>query len=147
MRNPQDALERIWEILEDLYGNPRGLLDNAIRDVKWERGSLASKVSSLQSYCTKLRNLKSVAISIGLEEERSRPKLVFRIVDCFNPVLYAQFTNENREWKRWQFHKVLSFLDEQISNLQFKGATPTTSQQLLAKKRRKTTTSVSILSG
>ena len=120
MRNPLGTLERILEILEDLYGNPRGLLDNAIRDVKWERGSLASKVSSLQRYRTKLRNLFCVAVSIGLEGELSKPKLMFCIVDCFNTVLYAQITNENRELKRWQFDKVLSFLDEQISNLQFK---------------------------
>ena len=45
---------------------------------------------------------------------------MFCIADCFNSVLYAQFTNENRELKRRQFDKVVSFLDEQISNLQFK---------------------------
>ena len=60
MRNPREALDRIWEILEDLYGNPRGLLENAIQEIKWQRGSLLSKVSALQCYRTKLRNLESV---------------------------------------------------------------------------------------
>ena len=35
MRNPREALDRIWEILEDLYGDPRGLLENAIQEIKW----------------------------------------------------------------------------------------------------------------
>jgi len=55
-----------------------------------------------------------------MASELSRPKLVFRIVDCFNPLLYAQFAQENRDLKRWRFEMVLWFLDEQISNLQFK---------------------------
>ena len=120
MRDPQHALDRIWEILEDLYGDPRRLLDNAIREVKWEKGSLATRVSSLQAYRTKLRNLESIAISIDMLSELSRPKLVFRIVDCFNSLLYAQFAQQHKDFKLWSFEKVLAFLDEQISNLQFK---------------------------
>ena len=96
MRSPHEALSSIWEILEDLYGNPRGLIKTALVDVKWNKGSFSSNVSSLQIYRTKFRNLKSVALSIGKLEELSRPKLVFRIVDCFNAELCAQFTNKNK---------------------------------------------------
>ena len=83
MRSPHEALNSIWKILEDFYSNPRGLIETALLDVKWNKGSLSSNASSLQTYRTKLRNLKSVALSIGKLEELSRPKLVFRIVDCF----------------------------------------------------------------
>ena len=34
MRDPQDGLNQIWEILKDLYGDSRGLLENAIWDIK-----------------------------------------------------------------------------------------------------------------
>ena len=27
MRDPQEALDRVWEMFEDLHGNPRELLD------------------------------------------------------------------------------------------------------------------------
>ena len=30
MRDPQKALDHVWEIFEDLYGDPRGLLDSVI---------------------------------------------------------------------------------------------------------------------
>ena len=120
MRDPRVSLNQIWEILENLYGDPQGLLENAIREIKWYKGSLASKVTSLQTYPTKLRNLRSIAQSIDMVNELSRPKLVFRIVDCFNSALYAQFAQENKDFKTWQFGIVLKFIDEQISNLQFK---------------------------
>ena len=66
MRNPHEALNRIWEILEDLYGDPRELIETAIQDVKWANGSLASKEASMQAYRTKLRNLRSIAGSINM---------------------------------------------------------------------------------
>ena len=50
MRNPREALDRIWQSLEDLYGDPRGLLENAIQEIKWQRGLPLSKVSALQCY-------------------------------------------------------------------------------------------------
>ena len=65
--DPREALDRIWEILEDLYGDPRGLLENAIQEIKWQRGTLLSKVSVLQCYRTKLRNLESVASPIAVD--------------------------------------------------------------------------------
>ena len=105
--NPREALDRIREILEDLYGDPRGLLENAIQEIKWQRESLLSKVSALQCYRTKLRNLESIALSISMAAELSRPKLLFRIVDCFNPVLQAQFAQEYRDCRRWTFEVVL----------------------------------------
>ena len=120
MRNPQEALNRIWEILEDLYGDPRGLIETAIQDVKWAKGSLASKVASMQAYRTKLRNLRSIAGSINMLEELSRPKLLFRIVDCFNADLYAEFAHENKDFRKWKFDMVLEFLDEKLDNLKFK---------------------------
>ena len=46
MRGPHEALSRKWEILEDLYGDPLGMFKNAIREIKWEKGSLPNKVSS-----------------------------------------------------------------------------------------------------
>ena len=120
MRDPQEALDRVWKIFEDLYGDPRGLLDSAIRDVKWDKECLVGKVPLLQSYRTKLRNLKSVAESVGMSNELSRPKLIFRIVDCFSPALYAQFAHEYKDWTAWRFETVLMFLDDVIANLQFK---------------------------
>ena len=120
MRNPREALDRIWEILEDLYGDPRGLLENAIQEIKWQTGSLLSKVSALQCYRTKLRNLESVASSISMAAELSRPKLLFRIVDCFNPALQAQFAQEYRDCRQWTFEVVLEFINRQICNLQFR---------------------------
>ena len=120
MRNPQNALDRIWEILEEFYGDPNGLLENAIWDIKWEKGSLSNKVSSLQLYRTKLRNLQSVAKSIGMENELSRPKLIFRVVDCFNPTLNSQFVYENKNIRSWRFETVLKFIDEQVSTLQYR---------------------------
>ena len=120
MRDPHEALSRIWEILEDLYGDPLGMFKNAIREIKWEKGSLTNKVSSLQTYRTKLRNLKSIAESINMEAELSNPKLLFRIVDCFNPALHALFVQEFRYYHEWRFHTVLQFINEQISNLQYR---------------------------
>ena len=119
MRDPQ-ALDRVWKIFEDLYGDPRGLLDSVIRDVKWDKECLVGKVPLLQSYRTKLHNLKSVAESVGMSNELSRPKLIFRIVDCFSPALYAQFAHEYKDWTAWRFETVLMFLDDVIANLQFK---------------------------
>ena len=47
MREPQEALDRIWEILEDIYGDPRRLLENAIQEIKWgKRLTLEQCVSS-----------------------------------------------------------------------------------------------------
>ena len=120
MRNPQEALDHIWEILEDLCGDPRKLLENAIQEIKWQRGSLLSKVSALQCYRTKLRNLESVASSISMAAELSRPKLLFRIVDCFNPPLQAQIAQEYRDCRQWTFEVVLEFINRQICNLQFR---------------------------
>ena len=120
MRDPQEALDRVWEIFEDLYGDPKGLLDSVIRDIKWDKECLVGKVPLLQSYCTKLRNLKSIAESVGMSNELSRPKLIFRIVDCFSPALYAQFAHEYKEMTAWRFETVLMFLDDVIANLQFK---------------------------
>ena len=120
MRDPHEALSRIWEILEDLYGDPLGMFKNAIREIKWEKGSLTNKVSSLQTYRTKLRNLKSIAESINMEAELSNPKLLFRIVDCFNPALHALFVQEFRYYHEWRFHTILQFINEQISNLQYR---------------------------
>ena len=54
MREPHKALSRIWKILKDLYGDPLGMFENAIRKIKWKKGSLPNKVSSLQTYRTKL---------------------------------------------------------------------------------------------
>ena len=34
MRNPQNALDRILKILEEFFGDPNGLLENAIWDIK-----------------------------------------------------------------------------------------------------------------
>ena len=53
MRDPQEALNCIWDIFEDVYGDPRYLLENAIREIKWDKGSLENKVSTLQTYRTK----------------------------------------------------------------------------------------------
>ena len=119
MRNPQDALDRIWEILEDLYGDPNGLLENAIQDVKWEKGSITNKVTQLQAYRTKLRNLQSVALSIGRENELSRPKLIIRILNCFNPTLHAQFLHEHKNFTAWKYETVLQFINEQLCYLQY----------------------------
>ena len=120
MRDPHEALSRIWEILEDLYGDPLGMFKNAIREIKWEKGSLTNKVSSLQTYRTKLRNLKSIAESINMEAELSNPKLLFRIVDCFNPALHALFVQEFRYYHEWRFYTILQFINTQISNLQYR---------------------------
>ena len=120
MRNPQEALNWIWEILGDIYRDPKGLIETAIQDVKWAKGSLASKVASMQAYLTKLRNLGSIAESINMLEELSRPKLLFRIVDCFNADLYAEFAHENKDFRKWKFDMVLEFLDEKLDNFKFK---------------------------
>ena len=48
--------------------------------------------------------------------ELSRPKLLFRIVDCFNPALQAQFAQEYRDCRQWTFEVVLEFINRQISN-------------------------------
>ena len=66
MRDPQKALDRVWEIFEDLYRDPRGLLDSVIRDVKWDKECFVRMVPLLHSYRTKLRNLKSAAESVGM---------------------------------------------------------------------------------
>ena len=89
MRDPRDGLNQIWEILEDLYGDSRGLLENAIWNIEWDKGSLASKVTSLQTYRSKLRNLRRIAQSIDMVNELLRPTLVYRIMDCFDSALYA----------------------------------------------------------
>ena len=34
MKSPHDALNSIWEILEEIYGDPRGLMETALVDVK-----------------------------------------------------------------------------------------------------------------
>ena len=52
--------------------------------------------------------------------ELSRPKLLFRIVDCFNPALQAQFAQEYRDCRQWTFEVVLEFINRQICNLQFR---------------------------
>ena len=134
MRNPREALDRIWESLEDLY-DPRELLENAIQEIKWQRGLLLSKVSALQWYRTKLRNLESVASSISMAAELSRPKFLFRIVDCFNRALQAQFAQEYRDCRRWTFAVVLEFINRQIYNFQFRKVTLTTLQPSLTKMR------------
>ena len=120
MRNPQDALNRLWDILKDLYGDPREFLDNTIRGVKWTKEPFVSRVSSLQSYRTQLRNLEGVARSIDIQEELTRLKLLFRNVNCFNPTLYNLFTQVHRDFRAWRFKTILTFLDDQISNLQFR---------------------------
>ena len=58
MRDPQEALNCMWDIFEDVCGDPRYLLENAIREIKWDKGSLENKVFLLQTYRTTLRNLK-----------------------------------------------------------------------------------------
>ena len=120
VRDPREGLNQIWSILEDLYGDPRGLLDNAIRDIKWDKESISSKVSSLQMHRTKLCNLKCIAESINMSSELNRPKLLFRIVECFCPFLFTQFMQKNQDYTVWQFTTIMKFLDEQIVNLQFK---------------------------
>ena len=120
MRNPREGLNQIWSILEDLYGDPRGLLDNAIRDIKWDKESISSKVSSLQMFRTKLRNLKCIAESINMSSELNKPKLLFGIVECFCPFSFTQFTQKNQDYTVWQFTTIMKFLDEQIVNLLFK---------------------------
>ena len=77
MKNQQEALNQIWEILKNICGDPRGLIETAIQDVRWAKASLASKVASMQSHRTKLRNLRSNAGSINMLDELSRPKLLF----------------------------------------------------------------------
>ena len=119
-RDPQKALDCVWEIFKDLYGDPRGLLDSVIRDVKWDKQCLIGKAPLLQSYRTKLRNFKSVAESVGMSNKLSRPKLIFRIVDCCGPALYAQFAHEYKDLTAWRFETVLMFLDDVIANLLFK---------------------------
>ena len=52
--------------------------------------------------------------------ELSRPKLIFRIADCFKPEMYAQFAQEYKNFKTWHFEAVMNFIDERMSNLQFK---------------------------
>ena len=81
----QEALDLVWKIFEDLYGDPRRLFDSFIRDFKCDKECLIGKVPLLQSYQTKLRNLKSVAESIGTSNNSLRPKLIFRIIDSFCP--------------------------------------------------------------
>ena len=68
----------------------------------------------------KATNLKSVAESIGMSNELSRSKFIFRVVDCFSPALYAQFTHEYKDFTAWRFETVLMFLNDVIANLQFK---------------------------
>ena len=75
-------------------------------------GSLTSSLSSLQSYRTKLRNLQSIADFVNMSKELSRSKLIFRMVECFNASLHAQFVNEYRNFKMWQFKTVLCFLND-----------------------------------
>ena len=82
---------------------------------------LVGKVPLLQSYRTKLRNLKSVAGPISVSNELSRFKLIFRIIDCFSPTLYAQFAHEYKNFIAWPFETVLMILDDVIANLQIKG--------------------------
>ena len=57
--------------------------------------------------------------SIGMSNELSRPQLIWRIVDCFSPALYAQFAHEYKDFTAWRFETV-GFLDDVIANLQFK---------------------------
>jgi len=52
--------------------------------------------------------------------ELSQPKLLFRIVDCFNPGLEAHFTQEHKDFKQWTFNTIFQFINKQISNLQYK---------------------------
>ena len=111
MRDPREGLNQIWSILEDLYGDPRGLLDNAIRDIKWDKESIPSKASSLQMYRTKLRNLKCIAESINMSSELNRPKLLFHIVECFCHFLFTQFTQKNQDYTVWQFTTIMKFLN------------------------------------
>ena len=52
--------------------------------------------------------------------ELFRPKLLFRIVDCFNEGLHNQFVQEHKTYRLWCFEMILEFLDEQISNLKYR---------------------------
>ena len=55
-----------------------------------------------------------------MSNELSRPKLIFRIVGCFSPALYAQFAHEYKDLTAWRFETVLMFMDDVIGNLPFK---------------------------
>jgi len=116
----RDAREVLDKILQDLYGDIRGLMETVIQDVKWAKDSLTSKVTQMQAYRTRLHILKSVAGSINMLKKLSRPKLIFRIVDCVNADLYSQFLNENKNFKEWKFDLILRFLDEKLENLKFR---------------------------
>ena len=91
MRDLQEALHRVWKILEYLYGYPRELLDSAFRDNKCDEKCLVGKILLSQSYRTKPHNLKSVAESICMSNKLLTPKLIFRVVDGFSLALCAQF--------------------------------------------------------
>ena len=118
VRDPREGLNQIWSILEDLYGDARRLLDNAIRDMQWDKELIPSNVSSLQMYRTKLLYLKCIVKAINTSSELNRPKLLFRIVECFCPFSFTQFTQRNQDYTLWQFTTIMKFLDEQIVNLQ-----------------------------
>ena len=55
-----------------------------------------------------------------MEGELTRSKLLFWIADCFNPTLNNLFTQVHRDFRAWRFKAILTFLDDQITNLQFR---------------------------
>ena len=118
-RDPWEALNAIWQILEDQYGEPRKLLNHSVKQVLNQNGIMLT-TSSLTSCRAKLRNLKALAQSIDCEKEIEKPKLLIKIVDTFQLALKTKFETDNPNPQRWSFSVILDFIDRQVETLRYR---------------------------
>ena len=114
--DPGKACDVIWETLEEVYGKKDMIIENAIQQIKRPLKSIDHNRKALLELRADLRNLKGVAVSVGLESKLKAPQILGKLYSTLSDKLRNKFDVQYPA-NKWSFEQFIEFLSSEITHV------------------------------
>ena len=114
--DPGKACDVIWENLEEVYGKKDMIIENAIQQIKRPLKSIDHNRKALLELRADLRNLKGVAVSVGLESKLKAPQILGKLYSTLSDKLRNKFDVQYPA-NKWSFDQFIEFLSLEITHV------------------------------
>ena len=115
--DPQEALIRIWENLDRLYGNEQEILTELFKGVSRPSRSLKSDYKDLQNYWLRLDECRVVLTGMDKGYLLKKGKLLMKLVNGFNHDLKSKFELRYPDPDVWNYQCVMDHVNNEIKYL------------------------------